>query len=242
MRVLDLFSGTGGWSQAFLDRGHQVVRIDNDEQFENVPDTHIADVLDSGIQFVKDGFDVVLASPPCQAFSLAAAGAHMRAVTDCRICGVTMHRVKEQWLGHGVGKDHPPYAGEIRLEPKSDFGKLSVQLVERTGDIIAAVNPKAWWMENPNGGMIHFVPPSVPRVQVTYCQYGETRMKLTNLWGNWPSTWTPRMRCRNGDPCHEKSPRGARTGTQGLANARVRAIVPYELSMEVCLACEAAGL
>jgi len=28
MRVLDLFSGLGGWSQAFKDRGHEVVTVD----------------------------------------------------------------------------------------------------------------------------------------------------------------------------------------------------------------------
>ena len=33
MRVLDLFSGLGGWASAFLDRGHEVVTTDLDLAF-----------------------------------------------------------------------------------------------------------------------------------------------------------------------------------------------------------------
>ena len=71
MRVLDLFSGLGGFSQAFLDRGHEVTRIDNDERFINVPNTTIGDVLNLRERDLE-GFDVVLASPPCTCFSSAA--------------------------------------------------------------------------------------------------------------------------------------------------------------------------
>ena len=67
LRVLDLFSGLGGFSQAFADRGHVVTRIDDDRRFEEVPHTIIRDVR----QFVgtADLYDVVLAAPPCTEFS-----------------------------------------------------------------------------------------------------------------------------------------------------------------------------
>lgn len=65
MRVLDLFSGLGGFSAAFKHREHEVVTIDIDERFK--PDI-VADILD-----IRDSdlptFDVVLASPPCLEFS-----------------------------------------------------------------------------------------------------------------------------------------------------------------------------
>ena len=33
MKVLDLFSGLGGFSQAFKDRGHKVTTLDNNPEF-----------------------------------------------------------------------------------------------------------------------------------------------------------------------------------------------------------------
>lgn len=235
MKVLDLFSGLGGWSQAFLDRGHDVLRIDNDEHFRDVPRTKIGDILT--FTEPRDYYDVILASPPCQAFSLASGG-HMRMFGRCRDHGFVVEKVKEKW--RHPGGPCAPRPESVRLVPVSDFGKLSIRLVQHTLDLIDLIEPSYWWMENPNGGMIHFVPEKVPRVQVTYCRYGESRMKLTNLWGNWPSTWTPRPRCKNGDPCHEAAPRGAKTGTQGITGAAQRALVPYELSLEVCLSVEEA--
>lgn len=54
--------------------------------------------------------------------------------------------------------------------------------------------------------------------------------------GEWPST--PYRPLPDGTPCHEAGYRGSRFGTQGKANATERAVIPYELSMDVCLAAE----
>lgn len=53
-------------------------------------------------------------------------------------------------------------------------------------------------------------------------------MKPTDIWTNHPN---PRFKapCKNGDKCHEKAPRGSRTGTQGIQGAIKRAIIPEEL-------------
>jgi len=65
---LDLFAGLGGFSAAFADAdGWEVVTVDIDERFE--PDIR-ADVLDLRPADLPEA-DVVLASPPCVAFSLA---------------------------------------------------------------------------------------------------------------------------------------------------------------------------
>lgn len=239
MRVLDLFSGLGGWSQAFVDRGHEVLRIDNDEAFLNVPWTSVEDVLTFR---PRDHYDVVLASPPCQAFSLAATGTHMLALGLCKLCsGPSLRHKGERWECARCGHDRI-LKGSLTLEPKTEFGDLSVALVDRALELIRDIQPRYWWLENPNGGMIHFVPREIPRVQVTYCRYGEDRQKLTNLWGSWPETWHPRPRCANGSACHERAPRGAKTGTQGIAGSALRSLVPYELSLEVCRAVEGSGL
>lgn len=62
MRVLDLFSGLGGWSQAFLDRGHDVTRLDNDERFKSVPRTMLCDAL--AAWWIAYDWDIILVSPP----------------------------------------------------------------------------------------------------------------------------------------------------------------------------------
>jgi len=67
---LDLFAGLGGFSQAFEDADEwRVVQVDIEERFE--PDIR-ADVLDLRPADLPDA-DVVLASPPCNVFSKAAA-------------------------------------------------------------------------------------------------------------------------------------------------------------------------
>ena len=48
----------------------------------------------------------------------------------------------------------------------------------------------------------------LPRYTVTYCKYGDTRMKPTDIWTNHPNPqFLPP--CNNGDTCHKLSPRGA---------------------------------
>jgi len=70
MRVLDLFSGYGGFSQGFLERGHEVVRYDIDPKFRDTPNTELKDVFDLTSDDIK-GYDVILASPDCTYLSHA---------------------------------------------------------------------------------------------------------------------------------------------------------------------------
>jgi len=71
LHCLDLFCGLGGFSQAFADSERwAVTTVDIDARFD--PDIQ-ADVLDLRPSDFTQDFDVVLASPPCTEFSLAAA-------------------------------------------------------------------------------------------------------------------------------------------------------------------------
>ena len=73
---------------------------------------------------------------------------------------------------------------------------------------------------------------------ITYCKYStdlpleERRMKPTNIWCNHPN---PRFKppCKNGDSCHVKSPRGSKTGTQGMKNAEERSTYPNQLIQHI---------
>jgi len=71
--LLDLCSGLGGWSEAFVqDESWKVIRIDNSELVKHVPFTLAHDV-NEWLDWV-DGIpqpDLIVASPPCLEFSLA---------------------------------------------------------------------------------------------------------------------------------------------------------------------------
>lgn len=120
--------------------------------------------------------------------------------------------------------------------PKTDSARLAQELVLATLRIIEdEMNPKYWIIENPRG-MLRKMPfmQKYRRVTVTYCQYGDTRMKPTDLWTNIPTEiWTPKPACKNGDLCHEAAPRGSRTGTQGIKEAKDRSRIPPALFHEI---------
>lgn len=76
MKVLDLYCGGGGASVGMTQAGGIVVGVDIVEQpeypgFYNFFDFRHADVLELPVSFLRE-FDVIWASPPCQAYSYAA--------------------------------------------------------------------------------------------------------------------------------------------------------------------------
>ena len=79
MKVLDLCSGLGGFSEAFvMDREWEVMRIENNPLLSEVPNTEIIDIFefrDTLSDMVERGYrpdkvDLILFSPPCREFSL----------------------------------------------------------------------------------------------------------------------------------------------------------------------------
>jgi hypothetical protein len=203
MIVLDLFSGLEGWSQAAKDRGHKVVTVDFEERFSP---TICADILTvSAEDILKYGRpDVVLASPPCNCFSLMSVYVH--------------------WKGN----------------KPDEKAQRAITVLKHTLDLIDELKPKFWVVENPVGMMrtLPFMRVLHHRV-VTQCQYGESRMKPTDLWGKFPSGFSAR-RCSNGDGCHVSAPRGSKTpgSTQGGGSPEERAKIPYSLGLEFIMACE----
>ncbi len=71
---IDLCSGLGGFSQAFVDAGWEVIRVDNDPKFKDVPHTLIGDIRDTvWLKSLTEQRELILllASPPCTFFSIA---------------------------------------------------------------------------------------------------------------------------------------------------------------------------
>lgn len=207
MRLLDLFSGLGGWSRPFIERGHTVVTSDLDPRFGC---TVTGDFLDPTVReeiTALGPYDLILASPPCEGFSVASIGSH--------------------WGG-----------GHRRYIPKSDTARTGLALLEETVRFCEATRVP-FLIENPRGLMRKMeCVQHLPRRTVTYCQYGQRNMKPTDLFGPGPDGWIPRPPCKNGWPCHDAAPRGAKTGTQGIKGYSERSVIPYELALEVCLAME----
>ena len=110
--------------------------------------------------------------------------------------------------------------------------------VYKTMAMIKILKPKYWFIENPVGMLRKNI--RLPRKTITYCQYGDKRMKPTDIFTNVGLLWIPRPMCKNGDSCHESAPRGSRTGTQGLKGNMERSRVPKQLCEEIIYAIEQA--
>lgn len=209
MKVLELFAGTRSIGKAFEEKGHQVFSVEWDKQHENI-DLY-ADIGELTAQDILDKFgrpDVIWASPDCSSYSIAA---------------ISHHRDREE---------------DGNLAPRSDYAKFCDQVNQHMLQLIKELNPKYYFIENPRGGMrkMRFMK-GMPRYTVTYCQYGDTRMKPTDLWTNHPNPKFKPM-CKNGAPCHVSAPRGSRTGTQGLKGAKERSVIPQELCRHIVNICE----
>lgn len=126
--------------------------------------------------------------------------------------------------------------------PKKESVSESVKLIYHTLYLINQINPDYWFMENPRGKMRKVVPESLNKTRktVTYCQYGDNKMKPTDLWGNHPSSF-PVKKCSNNSNCHQSAPRGSSKGTQMLSGNTEIAKVPYELSKQIMEAVENPG-
>ena len=113
---------------------------------------------------------------------------------------------------------------------------IGLALVYKTIEVIRDLKPKYWFIENPRAGLrsVWFMKP-LQRYTVTYCQYGFTRMKPTDIWTNLEG-WCPKC-CNNGDGCHESAPRGSKNGTQGEKNSEYRGVVPERLCDELLRLC-----
>ena len=123
-------------------------------------------------------------------------------------------------------------------QPKTDKARYGMELVNHTLHLINELQPLYWVIENPRAKLRRLpMMLNLPRHTVTYCQYGESRMKPTDLWGGFPSTFLPHDICANGDSCHTPAPRGSRTGTQGMDPAE-SAKIPFGIANDMRLAIE----
>ena len=219
--ILDLYSGIHGAGRAFKDLGFVVIGVEYNEKLR---DSHL---IEYDEDFFMDAFEIdkawvdaliekygpclgVWASPPCTCFSIASCSTH--------------------WF--------PPKEDGTRI-PRTEKAELAVELVKHTLKIIEWTEAPYFWIENPRGILRKLgILDHLEHTCITYCTYGENRMKPTDLWGRFHEDWEPRPMCYNGatakgDCHHEPAPRGAKTGTQGLKGNALRSVVAYELTKDI---------
>lgn len=184
--------------------------IEWDKSFENIDMyVDIGQITSNQIKLEFGQPDVIWASPDCATFSMA---------------GISHHRRKNPITGN--------------LDPISEYAKFCDQVDQNVLKLIRELKPKYFFIENPRGGMRKMSwMQGIPRYTVTYCQYGDIRMKPTDIWTNHPDPKFKSM-CKNGDPCHIRAPRGSKTGTQGLKGSKERSVIPAELCEHIVDICE----
>ena len=179
MDTIELFCGTKSFSKVAWALGHRTLTVDIDPGHQ--PDIQ-ADIGTLDPRVLPPGPVILWASPPCEAFSVAAIGRnwnldgspkHQRAVVAQALVGKTVDIVWEcapEWW--------------FIENPRGMLRKLR------------------WFEEKIRvmGGI---------RRTVGYCQYGDMRQKPTDIWTNayW---WHPRALCAPRAGCHEGRP-GARS-------------------------------
>ncbi len=211
-KVLDLGCRTGSAVDAWQRAGHTVVGVDWEDFGQQIIGDYTKEetweLIDSVTEIWSDEvnpYDWIHFSPDCSIFSMA-----------------------------GMG-------GETHFEKKNGrFVPVSERAIRETDGIkfvlqkIKERKPRLGWvMENPDALMqkMDFVQ-DLHRVRVTYCQYdNQRRQKPTHFFGQIPYYFVPRN-CRRGARCHDRTPRGSRTGTQGLSKTEA-GMIPYALSRDL---------
>lgn len=210
MKVLELFAGKRCIGKAFEAKGHDVYSVEWDKKHDDI--NWYVDINEINAKDILDRFgrpDVIWASPDCTTYSIAA---------------ISHHRQKED---------------NGNLKAKSDYAKFCDCVNVNVLNLIKELEPKFFFIENPRGGMrkMDFMKEIPHRYTITYCQYGDERMKPTDIFTNHSNPNFKPM-CKNGSPCHEAAPRGSKTGTQGRKGSVERSLIPKEFCDYIVELCE----
>lgn len=157
MKVLDLCSGLGGFSEAFVAAGHEVLRIENNPLLVDVAHTKIMDIfelrdfIEDNLDCIQESFtsvmknvDVILFSPPCLEFSLAFDAPRAR---------------------------HMRESPGIPYEPSMDILECGMEIIE-------LLKPRYWIIENVRGASPYFSQLLGRARQINDAYF---------FWGNFPS-------------------------------------------------------
>lgn len=244
MRVLDLFAGLGGWGSAFLERGHEVVSVDLDPKFE----TDItADVFDLSPFDLPGPFDVVLASPPCEKFSVLRIGAnwtpdHQPRNRDAwRAMMLVWHtRRLIEGIDPAFFVIENPRGKLRRLPPLKDLNRVTVAYCQygapwqKPTDLWGGFPPS--WKPRPMCVPMAPCHISAPRGSRSSIQSDTTNLKDPRVlsWMEQAMRQADSVKRGRNKDGHVNPSKVLGSGDRAAA----RSLIPYELSLEFCIACE----
>jgi hypothetical protein len=210
--VLDLFAGLGGWSEPARELGLDVVRVDLEERFD--VELH-ADVFELTVDDVLAATGgrrpfLVLASPPCEAFSVLTIGRNWntdhtpktdRARIALELVAATRRLIEEVAPAFYVIEN--PTAKLRALQVLRDVERRSVTYC-RLGEPFK--KPTDLWGTFP------------PSLELPAMCDAHPRFGVVEVDG------LPFVLDPHGRPCHVSAPRGSRTGIQGdgIETARIQ--------------------
>lgn len=232
MKVLELFSGTGSFSNVAREREHEVFTVDNNNIFQS--DLCI-DIFDLSSEEIINKFghpDIIWASPPCTKFSIL--------------------RVSKNWEKNG-DKYIPKNEETIK---SIELVKKTLKLIKELKPKYYFIeNPRAMLRKQ------DFMP-NDKRKTVTYCKYGLPYQKATDIWTNcdkWiprtickandpchvrsPRGSTTGIQGFNSEYRKNRNPLHPLdfsyiTNNNGKNRSILRAVVPRELCLEIIKSCE----
>lgn len=163
LKVLDLFSGLGGFSEAFVLNNDEVLRIENNPLLSEVKHTTLMDVRklrDIIAEGLKEGslnpyllnIDLIMASPPCYDFSLAFSAPQ----------GIIARKGREEFLAY---------------EPDMELFHITLEIIEM-------LKPRYWIIENVRGSIRH-----CEKIGL----HPRQKFQAYVLYGNFPMFKPPKM-------------------------------------------------
>jgi hypothetical protein len=154
MRVLDLFSGTQSVGMVCREHGWEYVGLDRDMPADIQCDIMMWDYT----TYEPKHFDVITASPVCTFWS------------SLRACNI----------GRKIKGTETNYTRELIEAEIETIGK---PMVDRTREIIGYLQPRAYWIENPQTSRMKDYITDLPFYDVDYCMYSDWGYrKRTRFW------------------------------------------------------------
>jgi len=203
MRVLDLFSGTRGWTQAFREHDHETFSIDLDPKF--TADAYLdLRTASAALDVIPWQPDLITASPMCNSFS-------------------TMSMGKMWEYGLQASPKHPIAVDGMSMV----LSALRITAVLRPRYWVIE-NPRGRLrslelLEGVPRHTVWYCRLGKDRAKPTDL-WGVLPDSLVRELGS------GRFTCHNGNPDHIAAPRGSRSGTQGGVSTDEAGAIPYVLS------------
>ena len=163
LKVLDLFSGLGGFSEAFVLNNDEVLRIENNPLLSEVKHTVLMDVrklrdiikqglIEGDLNPYLCNIDLIVASPPCYDFSLAFSAPQ----------GIVSRMGRESFEAY---------------EPDMELFTVTLEIIEM-------LKPRYWIIENVRGSIRHCEKIGLKPRQ---------KFQAYVLYGNFPMFKPPKM-------------------------------------------------